>query len=329
MSLIPEVRREVYAAAVRHTTAGMSPRLRRGERLGGVAVIAVAVAVVAVVAIVALTGHGSTGGNRVAHGGGQAPSPAQARGLVLRAEKEVFTQDPGCRPKRSHQRLLDGPPDRGFTAVLGVFGRPAPPAHRIPLRVLRTFSGYNGIYARYARKGMIDGVRYSLIPERNLMGVKPLPARCGQESLAAFRKLAKRLLASKRNAAIVWGTQILRSIAAQNEDPAGVEFHWSDGTNDGGSTKWFITRIRSYHNGGDFGGGQPQFTLTPLLLPNNVASVTADYPAVNQDGHVAHHVVTQQVKNNFVIFRIRGGWDPPSLTYRAANGAILWTSPVR
>jgi hypothetical protein len=65
-------------------------------------------------------------------------------------------------------------------------------------------------------------------------------------------------------------------------------------------------------------------TITPLVVPDQVASVTATYPA---KGHIPHQIITEQVNDNIVIFRSRimGGWDPPSLTYRSASGAVLWS----
>ncbi len=71
--------------------------------------------------------------------------------------------------------------------------------------------------------------------------------------------------------------------------------------------------------------GANHITITPLVAPSDVATITANYPAESQLGHVAHQVITRHVKGNVVIFRVTGGWDPPSLTYRSATRAVLWS----
>jgi hypothetical protein len=84
-----------------------------------------------------------------------------------------------------------------------------------------------------------------------------------------------------------------------------------------------ISEIRRHFETGS--DGNNHITITPLVVPSDVATVTANYPAENQAGHVAHQVITRHVKGNIVIFRVTGGWDPPSLTYRSATGAVLWS----
>jgi hypothetical protein len=73
-----------------------------------------------------------------------------------------------------------------------------------------------------------------------------------------------------------------------------------------------LPRIRGYLGSGS--DGNNHITITPVVVPNGVASVTAHYPASSYPGHVPHQVITQRVRDNIVIFRITGGWDPPSLT---------------
>jgi hypothetical protein len=66
--------------------------------------------------------------------------------------------------------------------------------------------------------------------------------------------------------------------------------------------------------------------VTALVLPDAVATATAHYPAEHRLGQVPRTLtVTQRVVNNLVIFNLTGAWDPPSLTYRSAAGAILWS----
>ncbi|MGH3495387.1 MAG: hypothetical protein ACRDQ1_19440, partial [Sciscionella sp.] len=77
-------------------------------------------------------------------------------------------------------------------------------------------------------------------------------------------------------------------------------------------------------------GGNDHGTVTALLVPNGVATVTAYYPAEHQVGQVPRAMTrTHRVIDNVVIFRLDGGWDPPSITYRSPTGQILWSSPRR
>jgi hypothetical protein len=82
------------------------------------------------------------------------------------------------------------------------------------------------------------------------------------------------------------------------------------------------------YNGGGGGGGNDTVTETALLVPNNVASVTARYSPQKAPGRVPHLVaVTHSAANNLVIFVYRGAFDSPSLTYRSSSGAPLSTAP--
>lgn len=183
----------------------------------------------------------------------------------------------------SGARFADGRPPRSITSVLGSLSRPASPGQRISRKSLRALAGQgSGIYARYARKGDINGVRYYLIPMSSVSG------GCSREA----------------------GVQLI------THDDQG-ESHSNLG----------MSEIRRYFETGS--GGNNHITVTPLVVPNSVATVTADYPASSYPGHVPHKVITQEVRDNLVIFVLRGGWDPPSLTYRSAHGAVLWSTPAR
>jgi hypothetical protein len=72
-------------------------------------------------------------------------------------------------------------------------------------------------------------------------------------------------------------------------------------------------------------GGNNHQTVTALVVPNAIASVTAHYSAEDQIGTVAEPSVTKRPDHNVVIFRLVGGWDPPTLTFKSANGKVLQT----
>jgi hypothetical protein len=69
--------------------------------------------------------------------------------------------------------------------------------------------------------------------------------------------------------------------------------------------------------------GTNHVTVTPLIAPNNVASVTAHYTAQTRPSRIARPFGTEQrPSGNVVFFVLRGAWDPPSLTFRFESGAV-------
>jgi hypothetical protein len=68
-------------------------------------------------------------------------------------------------------------------------------------------------------------------------------------------------------------------------------------------------------------------TVTPLIVPDRVATVTAHYSPQTYPGRVPRPLtVTERAAQNLVIFSLHGAWDPPnSLIYRSATGSILWS----
>ncbi len=83
-----------------------------------------------------------------------------------------------------------------------------------------------------------------------------------------------------------------------------------------------MPEIRHYLDSGS--GGNDLGTVTPLVVPDGTATVTARYPAQTHPGRVPRPVtITKTVINNLVIFVFRGAWDPPSLTYHSRTGATI------
>jgi hypothetical protein len=74
--------------------------------------------------------------------------------------------------------------------------------------------------------------------------------------------------------------------------------------------------------------GISQNTNTILLVPNKVATVTARYSAQNAPRAHAAVTITKPVVDNFVVFHFTGAWDPPTLSYRLASGALISYSPA-
>ena len=113
---------------------------------------------------------------------------------------------------------------------------------------------------------------------------------------------------------------------ALGDQPLGVQFIMRSGASVSHSYV-NLPQLRFGLGGGS--DGNNHITITPALVPNDVATVTANYPASSYPGRVPDRMITERVRNNVVIFVITGGWDPPSLTYRSASGAILRSSKTR
>jgi hypothetical protein len=76
--------------------------------------------------------------------------------------------------------------------------------------------------------------------------------------------------------------------------------------------------------------GNNSNTVTALIVPDRVATITAHYSPQTYPGRVPRALtVTQHASHNIVIFHLQGAWDPPTLTIRSANGTVLWASPRR
>lgn len=85
-----------------------------------------------------------------------------------------------------------------------------------------------------------------------------------------------------------------------------------------------LAQLRSDSAFGAGGSGSNTSTTTPLLVPDEVASVTATYRAQSYPGRVAKTFsVTKRSVRNFVLFHLTGAWDPPELTFRSRSGAVI------
>ncbi|MHB8505155.1 MAG: hypothetical protein ACYDEN_05470 [Acidimicrobiales bacterium] len=199
--------------------------------------------------------------------------------------------------------------------------RVSPAALRASLRQVPP--DFQGVYIRYARRGETAGLAYWLIPVAHL-GVGHIPARCWVQQAAAFQTQIAHLPAAARRSALNWERQRIRIDEAGG--PPGVALV-TDGFGVGGERNYFLGDLPDWHGGGG-GGGNDQVTETALLVPDNVATVTALYPPQKGPGRVAHPVtVTRRAVDNLVIFVYRGAWDPPALTYQSSSGTALWTTP--
>lgn len=297
-------------------TAGLRERGYRGPRLALAAIVLIACASSAV----ALT---ATGASPTATGGRGRVAMAWLR-ANRRAVALVFRHGGQCRIRPASPtgatQLLDGPPTPDLSSRFAVLRRPAPEGERVSaVRLRQLHVDAQGIYVRYARQGVADGITYYMIPATSVGGVS-VPNHCYAEQLTAFEHRVAGLPVTQRTRAVSWE----RKLIAQHKGPRdGVVLV----TAGGGSTGFeYLTvamlRADPWDDGG--GGGNNNITKTVLLVPDSVASVTAHYAAQTYPGRVPHPVdVTRRVTDNLAIFVYRGAWDPPSLTYRSATGTVL------
>lgn len=330
MSYLPELRDALHSTAARH--AGQ-PHARRRPRwrtaVSRTALIAAVLPSIALTVFILTSIH--TAHNTITPGASPTGPPAAPAAWVRaqrKAAQAVFTHDRGCRSKNSisgPQRMLEQAPGRQFTSVLGVLRQPAPVAARVTAARIRQLHVLaQDIYIRYVRHGVIDGVTYYLIPAAKDIGGPPLSARCVALELTAFAQQATQLPRTQRPRAIAWERQQIRQ--RQQQRAGVVLLTFTPGGGQGGAYRTLSDLRTNPFMGG--GGGTNDVTTSALLLPNRVATVTAHYGTQTYPGRVSRPVtVTRPVVNNLVIFVFRGAWDPPQLTYRSANGTVLWSTP--
>jgi hypothetical protein len=266
-------------------------------------------------------------------GGSSVPAgiPAAWRSDNQRAAFLVANRDRRCaltinvgRPP--DQRLLAGRPPADLVALLAVLRNPAPAVARVSAaQIHRLDVAAQGVYIRYARRGVVDGIDWYLIPVAHVQPNR-LPARCFTRRLSAFAELAARLPAAQRERAITWERSQIR--AERGPAPAGIVLMNAGGGSFGASFRTVGNLRENPWSGG--GGGNDHITKTLLLVPNSVATVTARYGRQTYPGRVRTPVtITKRARGNLVVFVFRGAWDPPMLTYRSASGTVLWSTPRR
>jgi hypothetical protein len=338
MTLIPEVRAEIHDVARRRaslTAAGRSTRNRWRPTVGSLAVTASVVVVVGVVAVILLHAYRNNIGTSGSQHGGTPP-----QGWVRldgQAMDQTRKRDPACRLRRrtGPSPVRDGAPDPALSSQLAVLRRPAPPRQRVSPEQLHHIGGVSqfarGVDIRYVRQGRLDGVSYYLIPAANITQVYPIPRRCYREQLHAFRALARTQPSARQAALIAFEAKVLKSLQARLQPTAGVCLAYRALNVSGGgpcSTAASLRELLGASGGPSGSAGNDHGTVTAMIVPDKVATVTARYDAQTRPGVVPHPITTtHRVTNNIVIFDLHGAWDPPaSITYRSANGSVLSSS---
>jgi hypothetical protein len=307
--------------------------------MAGPLVVAASVLVVAgVLAVILLDVHHLTNGTgRSADQPVTAPPPGWGK-LNAMVVARVEQQDAGCRPHRltGASPFRHDSPGQDLTSELGVLRRPVPASQRVSARALhRPPRGQldqfaRGIYLRYVRHGQRNGIIYYFIPAANVNQVRPVPDRCYREQLDAFRQLVAQRPASERAALTRYETTSLQEKRTIAQHPAGVCLATAGprGSGTGPCVNAVSLRQFSGRLGVGVGSdGNDHVTVTTLIVPDRVATVTAHYSPQTHPGRAPRPLtVTERAVQNLVIFSLHGAWDPPnSLIYRSATGSILWS----
>jgi hypothetical protein len=339
VTLVPEIRDQIHATAQRRVRSAAPTRrpARPWRRMAGSLTLAASVLVVAgVFAVILHVAHHLTNG--IGQTVGQpaiAPPPAWGK-LNAKALAHVQQQDVACRPQRlsGASSFRHDAPGQDLTSVLGVLRRPAPVGQRVSAHALlrpprgRLDQFARGIYLRYVRHGQRNGITYYFIPAANVNQIRPVSDHCYREQLDAFRQLAAQRPANERASLTRYETRSLQEERAIAEHPAGVCLAT---TGAGGSgtgpcvNAVSVRQLNSNTGGGSYGNDHA--TVTALIVPDRVATVTAHYSPQNYPGRVRRPLtVTERAVQNLVIFALQGAWDPPSsLIYRSATGSVLWS----
>jgi hypothetical protein len=340
VTLLPEVRDQLLATARRRAAGAAATRLspsRLRTTLGAAGLAVSALVVVGVVAAILLTAHGTPSADTPAVAAAPNTPPTGWGKLYQQAAAQTQAHDHVCRPVR-----LTGPspvrndaPGPILSSALGVLRHPAPPSQQVSPSQLRKAIGggtdrfARGVYLRYARHGQVNDVRYFLIPATNVNEVRAIPSRCYDQQLTAFRADTAHLSIARRTALVTYEARWLHAQHNIAQHPAGVCLTYAGGGVSGFGGCLPATSINELP--GPLGsGGNNRSTITALIVPDRVATVSAHYTPQTYPGRVPRALtVTQHARDNIVIFNFQGAWDPPTLTMRSAAGAILWSSRRR
>lgn len=333
MTILPEIREQLLDAAAE------SYGWRRRVPTVGLAITASTLVCLAVAAgFLFSLHHGTVGrsGGTSAHG-----EPSRTWGQAyMNAIQETRRQDPACYPspaaRASRQRILDTAPGRDITATLSSLAHQSNGPHRVTAKLLRAlYVNADRIYARYAWRGRMAGVTFYAVPAAvvgtvgNTASVgrtaERLRARCRREEIATARAATRHLPPRQRMLVLAMAR---KHFARRPLGSPGVCLITMVDRDKGQSC---LTTAQLTSHDRDAGSvGNDTSTTTALVVPDEVASVTASYPAENQVGRVPHaFAVTKRPIHNVVIFHLTGGWDPPVLAFRSRSGAVWWSSRRR
>jgi hypothetical protein len=332
-AVFPEYERQLVALA-RKRAAGASGSERIGRRrrwsaslrrVSGPVAIFAAAAVAIVVAVVALTtiGHGTGRPSSLL------PSTPAPSGAVLRQErsyihKAVLTarRTGACRQsQRQAPALSNGSPAPALLSVLGVLRRPPVAADGLPHSV--ELNSVSGVYVRYIRLARVrNGVSYYIVPAARALDFSGLAAspRCLSAILASVRAELPQIPRGLRPSTLALVSEAAASARLRDADAAagGICLVTVSADEQGGSCGASARDLMQH-------GMLAAYGTLSGVVPDGVATVTIDYPAVGR--LVAQTVTTNIVGNVFVssIKPVRDSNTTPKITWRSPSGRILKT----
>jgi hypothetical protein len=356
MTLLPQVRSQLDAAARRKVTARRRLVGRRTGHAGGriraslrvigrnipVALSLVTTLLIAVVAVAVLhhrhagpstpPKHATASGSHPPPKRIGAPTPAQRaiEADIGRASYDTTRSDHACVSNNRGPTTVHGAPGPALLAQLGVLRRPATPSSTLRTLLGGGFLAGSRVYINYIRLARIDyGRAFYLIPEGNPSGLGSIPARCYTEMRARLKHIIANLPASEQASALTQQAQGLQSMRQRTDQP-GLCFavvttshvRTPKGVNSGCSP---TTSFRQAGLGGGIGlgdhaGGQ----IFAAIVPDSVASVTLYFSASSKD---PARTLTSHAVNNVVVFKIPlhtpHAEFPTTITRRAVNGQII------
>ena len=346
MTLLPEVLNELHAAAARRARPQPRPlrqrsRLSAAGPLTAAASLAVAAGVAALLLLTVHTAHHATVRPQIvrpAHPAHPAPAPPPGWGNIDdKAAVQTRQTDPGCGSKglTTIPLFSHATPDPQLRAQLAVLRHPAPATQRVSAAALRkaTEGGparfIRGVYLPYVRRLQRDGITYYLVPGSHVDAYVAPPARCDREQLVAFRQDTKNLAPRRRTADIRYEQTELKARRDAARHPAGACLFITGSGFSGGGGCVNALALKNFTGAGG-GGGNNHSIVTAMIVSDRVATATAHYGTQTYPGKVPKPItVTEHVHDNLATFYLHGAFDPPSLTYRAADGTILFKSPSR
>jgi hypothetical protein len=355
MTLLPQVRSQLDAAAHRKVTARRRLVGRRTGHAGGrtraslrvigrnvpVALSLMSALLIAVVAVAVLHRHAgpSTPPKHATASRSHpppkligAPTPAQRaiEADIGRASYETTQSDHACVSNNRGPTTVHGAPGPALLAQLGVLRRPEIPSSTIQTLLGGGFLAGSRVYINYIRLARIDyGRAFYLIPEGNPSGLGSIPARCYTEMRARLKHIIANLPASEQASALTQQAQGLQSMRQRTDQP-GVCFavvttrhiRPPNGVNLGCSP---TTSFRQAGLGGGIGlGDRAGGQIFAAIVPDRIASVTLYFSATSKN---PARTLTSRAVNNVVVFKIPPHTPhsefPTTITRRAANGQII------
>jgi hypothetical protein len=327
-------------------------RWRPGSPLGATAML-LSVVVAAVVAVFALAVLKHGGPSHSGASGG--PSPAAHGNLlpthpsrrlqqellyIFRAQDAASRRDRACAlapPRRIAPSVSKGSPSAVLLAMLGVLRRPATGTDALPdhEQIADLWSlGAQKLYVRYIRRARWwYGAGYYVIPAGNANPSRSIPRRCYTEGAAVLRRELPMIPKALRAGVL---TLEPRAVATEIYDasphPGVCLAAWNSLGGGAGSCDISPADIAS---GKAFEDGSPT-GLTTLygLVPDQVATVTLDFPAAIVTRRVTHKrvsvparsITVKAISNMFIVLQPRDGVGfPAKMIWRAANGRIIKT----